>query len=84
MKDLKEKYNKMIFFMENGEGQSMAEHLMTKTTLPFTNRVLRFPLPDKFKDPRVDKYDGSRDPSDHIEGFRAHLALHGTPDEIAC
>jgi hypothetical protein len=57
---------------------------MTKTTLPFTNRVLNFPLPDKFKDPRVDKYDGSRDPSDHKEGFRAHLALHGTPDEIAC
>jgi hypothetical protein len=84
MKDLKEKYNKMIFFMENGEGQSMAEHLMMKTTLPFTNRVLRFPLPDKFKDPQVDKYDGSRDPSDHIEGFHAHLALHGTPDEIAC
>jgi hypothetical protein len=34
--------------------------------------------------PRVDKYDESGDPSDHIEGFRAHLALHGTPDEIAC
>jgi hypothetical protein len=74
----------MVLFMENGEGQSTAEHLMTKTTLPFTNRVLKFPLPDKFKDPRVDKYDGSGDPSDHVEGFRAHLALHGTLDEIAC
>jgi hypothetical protein len=45
---------------------------------------MRFPLPDKFKDPRVDKYDRSEDPSDHIEGFRAHLTLHSTPDEIAC
>jgi hypothetical protein len=84
VKDLKEKYNKMVFFMENGEGQSMAKHLMTKTTLPFTDRVMRFPLPDKFKDPRVDKYDGRVDPSDHVEGFRAHLELCGTPNEIAC
>jgi hypothetical protein len=84
MKDFQEKYKEMVLFMENREGQSTAEHLMTKTTLPFTNRVLNFPLPDKFKDPRVDKYDGSGDPFDHVEGFRAHLALHGTPDEIAC
>jgi hypothetical protein len=84
IKDFQEKYKEMVLFMENGEGQSTAEHLMAKTTLPFTNRVLNFPLPNKFKDPRVDKYDGSGDPSDHIEGFRAHLALYGTPDEIAC
>jgi hypothetical protein len=83
MKDFQEKYKEMVLFMENGEGQSTAEHLMANTTLPFTNRVLNFPLPGKFKDPRVDKYDGSGDPSNHIEGFRAHLALHGTPDEIA-
>jgi hypothetical protein len=37
VKDLKEKYNKMVLFMENGEGQSTAEHLMKKTTLPFAN-----------------------------------------------
>jgi hypothetical protein len=84
MKDFQEKYKEMVLFMEKGEGQSTAEHLMAKTTLPFTSRVLNFPLPDKFKDPWVDKYDESGDPSDHVEGFRAHLALHGTPDEIAC
>jgi hypothetical protein len=61
MKDFKEKYKKMVLFMENEEGQSTAEHIMMKTTLPFTNRVLNFPLPDKFKDLQVDKYDGSGD-----------------------
>jgi hypothetical protein len=55
---------------------------MTKTTLSFTDQVMRFPLPYKFKDPQVEKYDRSEDPSDHVEGFRAHLALHNTPDEI--
>jgi hypothetical protein len=49
MKDFKEKYQKIVLFMENGEGQSTAEHLMTKTTLPFADKVLKFPLPDKFK-----------------------------------
>jgi hypothetical protein len=74
----------MAFFIENGEGRSTVGHLMLKTTLPFTNKVMKFPLPKKFKDPRVEKYDGSRDLFDHVEGFHAHLVLHGTLDEIAC
>jgi hypothetical protein len=65
----------MAFFMENGEGQSTAEHLMLKTTLPFTDRVMKFLVPDKFKDPRVDKYDGSGDPFDHVEGQRSGSAI---------
>ncbi|XP_059455000.1 uncharacterized protein LOC132185215 [Corylus avellana] len=45
---------------------------------------MRFPLPEKFKVRHVDKYDGSGDPTDHMKSFQAHLALHDTPDEIAC
>jgi hypothetical protein len=45
---------------------------------------MRFPLLGKFKDPQVDKYNKSGDHSNHIEGFCTHLALHGTPDKIAC
>jgi hypothetical protein len=41
-------------------------------------------MPDKFKMPRVEKYDGSGDPKVHIEAFQEHLILHGTSDEIAC
>jgi hypothetical protein len=41
-------------------------------------------MPDKFKIPQIEKYDGSEDPQDHLEAFREHLILHGTPDEIAC
>jgi hypothetical protein len=84
VQEMKEKYKKMAFFMENGEGQSTVENLVVKTNLPFTDKVMRIPLPDKFKDPWVDKYDGSGDPSDHMEGFCAHLTLRGTSDEIAC
>jgi hypothetical protein len=34
---------------------------MQKTNLPFTDQVMRFPSSEKFKVPRVDKYDGSGD-----------------------
>jgi hypothetical protein len=51
----------MAFFIENEEGRSTAEDLMSNTNLPFTDRVMRFPLPNKFKAPQVDRYDGSGD-----------------------
>ena len=57
---------------------------MDNTDLPFTDRMLGFPLPDKFKMPCVDKYDGDGDPAKHVENLRAHFFLHGTLDEIAC
>jgi hypothetical protein len=39
---------------------------------------------DKFKMPRVEKYDGSGDPNRHLVAFWKHLILHGTPNGIAC
>jgi hypothetical protein len=33
---------------------------------------MAFPMPDKFKMPRVEKYDGSKDPTKHVENFRAN------------
>jgi hypothetical protein len=80
---LREKYEKMAFLAASGEGQLVAENLGSNTNLPFTDRLMSFSFPDKFKVPRVDRYDGSGDLSDHMEGFRAHL-IHSTPDEIAC
>ncbi|XP_059436624.1 uncharacterized protein LOC132169640 [Corylus avellana] len=74
----------MAFLFENGENYSATEDLMQYTNLPFTDRVMRFPMPGNFKVPRVGEYDGSGDPSDHMESFRAHIILHETPDEIAC
>ncbi|XP_042944808.1 uncharacterized protein LOC122278688 [Carya illinoinensis] len=42
------------------------------------------PLPPKFKVPQVDMYDGTKDPVDHLESFKAHITLHSFPGEIAC
>jgi hypothetical protein len=50
---------------------------------PFTRRVANYQLPEKFKIPHILSYAGDGDPFDHLENFRAHLDLHGTPDEVA-
>jgi hypothetical protein len=67
------------------KGKSTAiEDALKSTNLPFTLRVLNFPLPPKFKVPPVSLYDGTTDHMAHLEQFRAHVALRGVPDEIAC
>ncbi|XP_041027035.1 uncharacterized protein LOC121267253 [Juglans microcarpa x Juglans regia] len=42
------------------------------------------PLPPKFKIPHIEAYDGSKDPLEHLETFKAHMILHGFPNEVAC
>jgi hypothetical protein len=58
--------------------------MLEDKSLPLTERVKAYPMLDKFKMPRIKKYDGNGDPQEHLEAFREHLVLHGTPDEIAC
>jgi hypothetical protein len=84
MKDLEDKYSRILRQMEGEDPQLMAWDMLEDESLPFTERVKAYPMPDKFKMPWIEKYDGSEDPQDHLEAFREHLILHGTPDEIAC
>jgi hypothetical protein len=58
--------------------------MLEDESLPFTERVEAYPMPDKFKMPWIKKYDGNEDPQAYLEAFREHLILHGTSDEIAC
>lgn len=82
MEDLKKKYEELK--LANKEEKSVAEDMVDNTNLPFTNRVLGFPLPDKFKKPHTDKYNNDGDPSEQMENPCQHFFLHETPDEIAC
>ena len=58
--------------------------MLDDENLPFTKLMRAYAMPDKFKMPQVEKYDGSGDPQSHLEAFREHIVLHGTPDAIAC
>ena len=84
VEDLKRKYADMARQITEDEVKSTARKLLEDTHLPFSDRVMAFPILDKFKMPCVDKYDGRGDPIKYVENIRAHLILHGIPDEIAC
>ncbi len=55
----------------------MLESLLKETNLPFTTRVMEFPLPTKFKMPQVESRDNNKDPLDHIETYKAHMFFQG-------
>lgn len=61
----------------------MFESLLKGTNLPFTTRVMEFPLPTKFKMLQVEFYYSNKDPLDHIETYKAHMFFfQGSPKEI--
>jgi hypothetical protein len=84
VEDLKRKYDAMAHQINGNEARSIAKEILEDTHLPFSDQVMAFPMPDKFKMPRISKYDCSGDLAEHVKNFWEHLVLHGTPDEIAC
>ena len=58
--------------------------MLDDENLLFTETVRAYAMPDKFKMPQVEKYDGNGDPQSHLEAFREQIVLHGTLDAIAC
>jgi hypothetical protein len=63
---------------------TMIESVLQSMNFPFTQQVLSYPMPSKFKVPSVPPYDGTADYIEHLELFRAHVAFRGVPNEIAC
>jgi len=69
----------------NDKGKaSLVKNLLQKTTLPFTEKVASFLLPEKFKVPDIPFYTWLEDPIKHLENFCAHIDLHWTPKKVAC
>ena len=63
---------------------SNLDDLVHRTDSPFTGSVTSFPIPPKFCMPQMENYDGSKDPLDHLESFKALMHLQGVLDEIMC
>ncbi|MCQ7582429.1 retrotransposon gag domain-containing protein, partial [Salmonella enterica] len=59
------------------KGQGQHDH-------PFTAEVMRPPLPERFKEPKIPLYNGKTDPDDHLERYVGHMVLHGYSQEIMC
>jgi hypothetical protein len=51
---------------------------------PLSYVVTSSPLPNGFQLPRIQPYDGSTDPDDHLKAFYVHMILYGASDPIFC
>ena len=67
-----------------GRVSSDLDDLVNKIDSPFTISVNSFPLPQKFRMPQIESYDGVKDPFDHLETFKTLMHLQGVLEEIMC
>ena len=84
MKELEEKYTWILHRMDGEDPKMTVWEMLDDENLPFTEFVRAYTMPNKFKMPRVEKYDENGDPQVHLEAFIEHIIPHGIPDTIAC
>ncbi|RYR27224.1 hypothetical protein Ahy_B02g061571 isoform B [Arachis hypogaea] len=51
---------------------------------PFTERILKEKLPKGFDKPMDMKYDGTKDPQEHLTAFEARMNLEGAANPVRC
>ena len=51
------------------------DDLVNRTDSPFIIPVNSCPLPQKFRMPQIESYDGVKDPLDHLETFKTLMHL---------
>ena len=69
MQAMKEQMEVMMNSLK-GRVFSDLDDLVNRTDSPFTIPVNSCPLPQKFRMPQVESYDGVKDPLDHLETFK--------------
>ena len=83
MQAMKEQMEVMMNALK-GRVSNDLDDLVNKTDSPFTIPVNSYPLPQKFRMPQIESYDGVKDLLDHLETFKTLMHLQGVPDEIMC
>ncbi|VFQ78673.1 unnamed protein product [Cuscuta campestris] len=66
----------------NGTGQ-MAEP-MFRLRSPFSERILRAPLPSSFQMPPIPRYDGTTDPQEHFNRYQTLMNVVTFSEEVLC
>jgi hypothetical protein len=76
----KDKYNLLQQkIQQNNKGKiSRVDSLLNRSS-PFTERVMAIQLPKKFKIPAIQTYTGIEDPTEHLDNYKMHMDLQGTP-----
>ena len=73
-----------VFKAMKAQGPKSVDYLVRQTDTPFKPDVANYPLPQKFKMPSMETFDGKKDPLDHLETYKTLMQLHNVPDEIMC
>ena len=53
-----------------GRAPVSMDALVQQNESPFTTEVLHFPLPEKFRMPQIETFDGTKDPIDHLNTYK--------------
>jgi hypothetical protein len=80
-----EKYNQLqLEIQQKTKGKiSRVDSLLNRSS-PFTECIMVVQLPKKFKISAIQTYTGVEDPTEHLDNYKAHMDLQGTPQELAC
>ena len=74
MQVMKEQMEVMMNALK-GRVSSDLDDLVNRTDLSFTIPVNSCPLPQTFRMPQIESYDGVKDPFDHLETFKTLMHL---------
>nr|XP_019702910.1 uncharacterized protein LOC109505143 [Elaeis guineensis] len=66
------------------DGQKSSNDVDFQTAQPLSRLVLDEPIPSRFKIPHVEPYDGSTDPVDHLESYKALMTIQVATDTLFC
>ena len=83
MQMMKERMDLMMNALK-GQVSNDLDNLVHRINSPFTTSVNSFSLPQKFRMPQIESYDGANDPLDHLKTFKTMMYLQGVADEIMC
>ena len=83
MKNMRKELDEVSNIMKGKTAMNL-DGMINRTDSPFTASVLECPLPPKFHLPKLEVYDGTKDPLDHKGAFKTILSLQQTPDEVIC
>ena len=67
-----------------GRAPVSMDALVQQTESPFKVGVLHFPLPAKFRMNKIETFDGTKDPVDHLNTYKNQMELHGYQDPVRC
>jgi len=68
----------------NDGGRPSRQPIPASGFTPFTPYILETPLPEKWKMPTFDKYDGTTNPDNHMRVFMHQMMFHAVSDPIWC